>query len=133
MRTIDRDGFGPAVRDDSENLKLYLARRVQQRTAKFRCRCYRRAGTWSSFDRGKKCCDCGDCDDRTTDFDTEKRRETGSSTDLDAHGARKPGSSTGDDEIGKIRQQIIGFKRMCDDDLITEDEFAAKRKQLLGL
>jgi len=54
MRTIDRDGFGPAVRDDSENLKLYLARRVQQRTAKFRCRCYRRAGTWSSFDRGEK-------------------------------------------------------------------------------
>ena len=57
----------------------------------------------------------------TTDFDTEKRRETGSSTDLDAHGARKPGSSTGDDEIGKIRQQIIGFKRIRDDDLITED------------
>ena len=69
----------------------------------------------------------------TTDFDTEKRRETGSSTDLDAHGARKPGSSTGDNEIGKIRQKIIGFKRMRDDDLITEDEFAAKRKQLLGL
>ena len=44
MRTIDRDGFGPAVRDDSENLKLYLARRVQQRTAKFRCRCYSRGG-----------------------------------------------------------------------------------------
>ena len=69
----------------------------------------------------------------TTDFDTEKRRETGSSTDLDAHGARKPGSSTGDDEIGKIRQQIIGFKRIRDDDLITEDESAAKRKQLFGL
>ena len=69
----------------------------------------------------------------TTDFDTKKRRETGSSTDLDAHGVRKPGSSTGNDEIGKIRQQIIGFKRIRDGDLFTEDEFAAKRKQLLGL
>ena len=91
MRTIDRDGFGPAVRDDSENLKLYLARRVQQRTAKFRCRCYRRAGTWSSFDRGEKnAATAATAATATTDFDTEKRRETGSSTDLDAHGARKP-------------------------------------------
>ena len=134
MRTIDRDGFGPAVRDDSENLKLYLARRVQQRTAKFRCRCYRRAGTWSSFDRGEKnAATAATAATATTDFDTEKRRETGSSTDLDAHGARKPGSSTGDDEIGKIRQQIIDLKRICDGDLITEDESAAKRKQLFGL
>ena len=65
-----------------------------------------------------------------SDFDTEKGRETGS--DLDADRARKHGSST-DDEIDKIRQQIIGFKRMRDDDLITEDEFEGKRKQLLGL
>jgi hypothetical protein len=28
---------------------------------------------------------------------------------------------------------IIGFKKMRDDDLITEDEFEAKKKQLLGL
>ena len=76
MRTIDRDGFGPAVRDDSENLKLYLARRVQQRTAKFRCRCYRRAGTWSSFDRGKKiAATAATVATATTDLDAKRARE----------------------------------------------------------
>ena len=129
MRTIDRDGFGPAVRDDSENLKLYLARRVQQRTAKFRCRCYRRAGIWSSFDRGEKnAATAATAATATTDLDAERARETGSSTDLDAERTRNSGRSSTGLGIGKVRQQTIGFKRMRDDGLITDDEFEAKKE-----
>ena len=38
-----------------------------------------------------------------------------------------------DPTIDAIRQQIIGFKRLREEGLITEDEFAAKKQQLLGL
>ena len=100
MRTIDRDGFGPAVRDDSENLKLYLARRVQQRTAKFRCRCYRRAGIWSSFDRGEKnAATAATAATATTDLDAERARE-------------KSDGSFGAEEILEILNDLMIFQKI---------------------
>ena len=36
-------------------------------------------------------------------------------------------------DFENARKQIIGFKKMRDDDLATEDEFETKKKQLLGL
>ena len=38
-----------------------------------------------------------------------------------------------DPNADAIRQQIIGFKRLREEDLVTEDEFAAKKQHLLGL
>ena len=35
--------------------------------------------------------------------------------------------------VDEVRRQIIGYKRMRDEDLITEEEFVAKKKKLLGL
>ena len=69
----------------------------------------------------------------TTDFDTRKgarpaARLTSTRTEHASLAVRLAMM-----KLGKIRQQIIGFKRTRDDDLITEDESAAKRKQLFGL
>ena len=36
-------------------------------------------------------------------------------------------------DFENVRKQVIGFKKMRDGDLITEGEFEAKKKQLLGL
>ena len=134
MRAIDRDGFGPDVRGGSENLKLYLAMRVKQRTAKFRCRCYRRADRRSSFDGGEtNAATAETAATATTDLDAERARETGSSTDLDAERTSNSGRSSTDLEIGKVRQQTIGFKQMLDDGLIDEGEFKALKTKMLGL
>ena len=129
MRTIDRGSFGPAVRDGSGNSKLYLARRVQQRTAMSRCRCYRREGTYGvRLTEAKNAATAATAATATTDLDAELARETGSSTDHDAGRTRNSGRSSNDLEINKIRQQAIGFKRMRDDGLITDDEFEAKKE-----
>lgn len=132
---FDRDGFGPAVCDDSENFQIFRARRVQQSTAKFSCRCDGRTGTWSSFVRSEKnAATAATAATATTGLDAERARETGSSIDLDAERTRNSGRSSTDLEFDKARKQMmIGFKRMRDDDLIDEDEFYAKRKRLLNL
>ena len=63
-----------------------------------------------------------------TGFDARDTGSLASSTDHDTENKR---NITTDFE--NVRKQIIGFKKMRDDDLITEDEFEAKKKQLLGL
>ena len=71
---------------------------------------------------------CGDVGGRVTGFDARETGSLASSTDHDTENKR---NITTDFE--NVRKQIIGFKKMRDDDLITEDEFEAKKKQLLGL
>ena len=63
-----------------------------------------------------------------TGFDARETGSLASSTDHDTENKR---NITTDFE--NVRKQIIGFKKMRDDDLITEGEFEAKKKQLLGL
>ena len=63
-----------------------------------------------------------------TGFDARETGCLGSSTDHDTENKR---DITTDFE--NVRKQIIGLKKMRDDDLITEDEFEANHKQLLDL
>ena len=73
---------------------------VQQRTAKFRCRCYRRAGIWSSFDRGEKnAATAATAATATTDLDAERARE-------------KSDGSFGAEEILDILNDLMIFQKM---------------------
>ena len=57
-----------------------------------------------------------------TGFDARETDSLISSTDQDRESKRKITT-----DFENVRKQIIGFKKMRDDDLITEDQFEAKR------
>ena len=71
--------------------RLASARRVQQSTAKFSYRCYRRAGRWSSFDRGetKNAATAETAATATTDLDEETASETENFESSNNHDTRK--------------------------------------------